>query len=92
MEQMEIGFNSRPKPGELFAYGTQNYRVYEQLLQGPVNSRFINHDMDIPKYTSRITDVRHALAPHLIRVEAKRIIGGLWEYRLKDAIQERAAA
>lgn len=85
MEQTELTFNPKPKPRELFSYGTQNYRVYEQLLQGPVTSKFIIKEMDIQKYTSRITDVRKALVPHLIRVEAKRVCSSLFEYRLKEA-------
>lgn len=85
MEQTTISFNPKPTPGELFSYDSQNYRLYSRLLKGPVTSREIIEDMQIFKYTSRISDVRGSLKPHLIIVEAKRIESSLFEYRLKEA-------
>ena len=62
---------SRPSPSDLFRAGSQNFRVYERLLIGPVDNGELPRTMRINKYTSRISDIRRALRPHLMDVQAE---------------------
>ena len=62
---------SRPAPSALFRNGSQNFRVYERLLIGPVDNGELPRTMRINKYTSRISDIRRALRPHLMDVQAE---------------------
>ena len=75
---------SRPSPSDLFRNGSQNFRVYERLLIGPVDNGELPRTMRINKYTSRISDIRKALRPHLmdVRAEADRFNPSLVVYRL----------
>jgi hypothetical protein len=83
MTQTQLSFRQRPAPGKLFTPGTQNYRLYERLLQGEVTNAEIVREMNIFNSTGRADDVRKALKPYLMDIEAKRIERGLWSYRLK---------
>jgi hypothetical protein len=76
-------FRPRPKPGDLFTPGSQNYRLYERLLAGEVTNAEIVRHMNIYNSTGRAADVRKALKPYLVGVEATRICKGLWKYKLK---------
>lgn len=91
MEQMVILFNPRPDPHALFKAGTQDYRLYDRLLHGPITSRQIVEELNILNYTGRLSDVRAALRPYLITLEARRVEGSLYDYRLKDGNEEMAA-
>jgi len=82
MTQTALDF-TRPRPGDLFTPGSQNYRLYERLLMGPTSNSFIVRDMLIFNSTGRISDIRKALKPHLMDVEAKRVRDGLFVYELK---------
>ena len=62
---------ARPSPSDLFRNGSQNFRVYERLLIGPVDNGELPRTMRINKYTSRISDIRRALRPHLMDVQAE---------------------
>lgn len=62
---------SRPDPSALFRIGSQNHRVYERLLCGPVDNGELPRGMRINKYTSRISDIRAALRPYLMDVRAE---------------------
>lgn len=62
---------SRPDPSDLFRPGSQNCRVYERLLCGPVDNGELPRTMRINKYTSRISDIRAALRPYLMDVKAE---------------------
>jgi len=73
----------RPRPNTLFKPGTQNERLYRRLLEGPVTNAEIVREMNILNSTGRISDVREALKPYLMDVEARRIAKGLWQYRLR---------
>jgi hypothetical protein len=75
---------SRPSPSALFRAGSQNFRVYERLLSGPVDNGELPRGMRINKYTSRISDIRRALKPHLmdVRAEADKLNPSLVVYRL----------
>jgi hypothetical protein len=75
-------FVEPPKPSEIFKPGTQNHRLYERLLQGPVTNAEIVREMNVFNSTGRCSDLRQALKPYLISVEARKINKGLWEYRL----------
>jgi hypothetical protein len=80
--QSELAFD-RPRPGDLFTPGSQNYRLYERLLKGPTTNHEIVRDMGIYNSTGRCSDLRKALKPHLMDVEAKRVRNGLFIYHLK---------
>lgn len=82
MTQAELSFD-RPRPGDLFTAGSQSYRIFERLLQGPVSNSEIVRDMGVFNSTGRISDIRKALKPHLMNVEAKRIRDGLFVYELR---------
>ena len=73
----------RPRPDALFKSGTQNERLYRRLLEGPVTNAEIIREMGIFNSTGRSSDVRKALKPYLMDVEARRIYKGLWQYRLR---------
>ena len=62
---------ARPAPSSLFRPGSQNFRVYERLLIGPVDNGELPRTMRINKYTSRISEIRAALKPHLMDVRAE---------------------
>jgi hypothetical protein len=62
---------TRPAPSALFRIGSQNHRVYERLLCGPVDNGELPRGMRINKYTSRISDIRAALRPYLMDVKAE---------------------
>jgi hypothetical protein len=83
MKQIAFSFEGRPEPSDLFSYGTQNRKLYEALCAGPVTNEQIVSDLRILKYTSRISDLREALRPHLMDIEATRLNHGLFEYSLK---------
>jgi hypothetical protein len=72
---------SRPSPSALFRAGSQNFRVYERLLAGPVE---IVKGMEIFNSTGRASDIRKALKPYLMDVEAKPdpMRTGVWVYKL----------
>ena len=70
MTQTALNF-TRPKPDQLFRAGSQNFRVYERLLCGPVDNGELPRGMRINKYTSRISDIRAALRPYLMDVKAE---------------------
>lgn len=86
MTQTALDFNrsNRPSPKDLgLTPETQLYRLYNRLLQGPVTNSEIVREMGIFNSTGRAADLRELLRPHLIRVEANRIVKSLWEYRLE---------
>jgi hypothetical protein len=75
---------SRPSPSALFRAGSQNFRVYERLLAGPVSNVEIVKGMEIFNSTGRASDIRKALKPYLMDVEAKPdpMRTGVWVYKL----------
>jgi len=76
-------YNNRPLPADLFNAGSQNYRVYERLLRGPVTNIEIVHDMHILNSTGRASDVRKALKPYLMDIRAERVgTDGVFKYSL----------
>lgn len=84
MFQSQLNFRERPSPDKLFTPDTQNYKLYERLLQqGEITNGEIIYGMRIANSTGRIDDIRKALKPYLITIEASRIKRGLWKYELK---------
>jgi len=83
MTQTALDF-TRPRPGDLFKYGTQCHKIYERLLQqGKITNIEIVYELRIPNSTGRISDIREALKPHLMTVsDAKRTEDGQFEYAL----------
>ena len=82
MTQTALEF-TRPRPGDLFTPGSQCFRLYQRLLEGPTTNREIVEGMKIYNSTGRAADVRKALRPHLMDVEAKRVRDGLFIYNLR---------
>ena len=76
-------FRSRPAPAKLFTPGTQSYLLYERLLRGEVTNAEIVRQMNIYNSTGRISDIRAAIKPYLLDIEATRITKGLFKYELK---------
>lgn len=81
MTQPELNFNPAPRPGELFKYGSQLYKIYEGLLAGGITSVDIQR-LGSLSHTRRISDIRERLRPYLMDVKAKRDHGNVYLYRL----------
>lgn len=81
---MNFNFERRPSPKELdLEPGSQNYRLYERLLEGEVTNGEMLFQLRIGSHTRRVSDLRERLKPHLMDVEARRIDKGLFSYRLR---------
>lgn len=89
MDQSSLNFTPAPRPGELFKYGSQQYKVYEGLLAGGITSVEIQK-MNILSHTRRISDIREKLKPYLMDVEAVRQSGRIYLYKLKGVKAEAA--
>ena len=83
MTQTAMSFD-RPAPRDLFKEGSQNYRIYSLLLQGPITNGDILFGLRIANSTGRISDIREKLRPYLMDVKSEPIPGtsGAWLYRL----------
>lgn len=88
MQQTDLALD-KPRPGELFSYGSQCYRLYERLLDGPVDNGEMLFSLRLGSHTRRVSDLREKLRPYLMDVEARpdpqkrsrvvyRLKGGLW--------------
>jgi len=72
-------------PANPFPPKTQNGRLYARLTQGAVANHEIVNDLGILKYTSRISDVREAIAPLGVIIHAQHMgRSSEWIYRLKS--------
>lgn len=84
-EQIDLEFNPPPSPEELFNNPkSQNCRLYERLLIGPVTNEEISSrdGLHLLSYTQRIFDVRRILRPLNWDIKAQRIDRGLFAYEL----------
>jgi len=81
MEQTAIDFSKRPKPGELFRFGSQQYKIYEKLISGGITNVEIQ-ELGCLSHTRRVSDIREKIRPHLLDVKAERIRDGLFIYKL----------
>lgn len=60
-----------PQPTSMFKPNSQTCRIYTRLLEGPAeNFELMDMKPRIPKYTGRISEVRAALRPHAVDVQA----------------------
>ena len=82
MDQRSLNFDPVPKPGELFKYGSQQYRIYEKLISGGATSVEIQ-EIGCLSHTRRISDIREKLKPFLLDVKAERKHGSVYFYHLK---------
>jgi hypothetical protein len=82
MDQAALNFNPPPMPGELFKYGSQQYRIYEKLVSGGATSVEIQ-EIGCLSHTRRISDIREKLKPYLLDVKAERKQGSVYFYHLK---------
>jgi len=83
MVQSQLNFRERPSPATLFTYGSQSYQIYERLLMGPLTNAEIVRGIGAFNSTGRISDIRKALKPYLMDIEATRVKRGLYSYELK---------
>lgn len=70
-------------PENPFTVGTQNWRLWERLRQGPVTNAEIVRELNIFNSTGRISEVRQALAGTGWTVDTKWIKRGLFEYSVR---------
>jgi len=80
--QLALDFD-RPRPGDLFKPGSQCFRLYERLLEGPTDNGEMLFKLRIGNHTGRLSNIRAALKPYLLNVEAKRVRDGLFVYSLR---------
>lgn len=69
-------------PDNPFKYGTQNWKLYERLKQGPIYNVEIVKQLHILKYTSRLSDVREAVMPMGMAVKKTLVGNGIYSYHL----------
>lgn len=83
MTQQELCFDGYPR--NPFTVGTQNWRLYERLTDGPVTNAEIVRKMGIFNSTGRISDLRRRLQSMGLDVDGRAIDreSGLWEYRIR---------
>ena len=74
MNQPALNFTA-PKPGELFDFQTQNYKIYDLLYHGGADAVGITKTSGSMTHSRRISDIREALAPHGWTVMSKRLPG-----------------
>lgn len=73
MTQTSIDFSKLRRPtAEILGFkpGSQNARLYSALTDGPVSNGQIVYGMRIANSTGRVSDIRRALRPYLMDVEA----------------------
>lgn len=74
----------RPRPGELFQYGTQNYRLYEALYESGRITNVAIRDLYILSHTRRISDIREKLKPYCLDVKKEPVGAGVYAYYLSS--------
>lgn len=74
-------------PKNPFAYGSQNYRIYDRLTMGALTGLDISR-MGILAHTRRVADIREALAPLGWTIETKMISSEprIFQYRLVEVL------
>ena len=81
MNQPELKFDV-PQPGELFKYGSQNYNLYQALLEHGSVTNVGMRDLFILSHTRRISDLREKLKPYCMDVKKEFVGHGVFTYRL----------
>lgn len=81
MEQLGI-FNQRPFPPNPWPHGSQKWRLYERMKEGPVTNAEIVRTHGIFNSTGRCSEIREYLAPHGYHLQCRRVNKGLFEYSI----------
>lgn len=76
-------FCAHEYPANPFTYGTQSWRLYDRLKDGPVTNIEITRDMHIMNSTGRASDVRDFLEKEGYQLIAKSMGNGIYEYRIR---------
>lgn len=89
MNQELLDFKKKawPETREVFPdrdLESQTARIYRRLLVCPVSNRELVVNMGVFNSTGRVSDLRLALHPFGVTVDARRIKKGLWEYSLVE--------
>ena len=79
-------FCAHEYPVNPFTYGSQNWRLYDRLKDGPIRNSEIYSQLHLLKYTSRLSDVRAFLETEGYEIAKKLIGGGVYEYRIKKMV------
>ena len=84
MTQADL-FPRRPGPDELFKSGSQNHRIYTEILKrGAISNVEIVHRLNIMNSTGRVSEIRRKLRPYLVNVACQQAgDGGVFVYSLK---------
>jgi len=69
-------------PQNPFKKGSQNFRLYERLMKGPVTNSEIIREMGVFNSTGRCSEVREFVKQHGIDLIARPLGEGLWQYNL----------
>jgi len=86
---MEGGKTMAERLSNPFHKGTQNHALLERLRIGPVMNHEIVLELNILKYTGRISEVRKKIRPQGFDVAGRKIRGGVHQYRLTVSRNER---
>jgi hypothetical protein len=76
-------FDQPSYPPNPYKTGSQNYRLYNRIMEGPITNAEIIRTHGIFNSTGRISEIREFLAPHGIKLHCERVHDGLFEYRLQ---------
>lgn len=80
---VQSGLFDHPQPPlNPFKLGSQNYRLYERALKGPVSNGEIIYKMRIANSTGRASEVREFLADYGFHFDCKRGVGSEFIYQI----------
>lgn len=65
-----------------FSPGSQNRRLLERLMRGPILNHEIRDNLNILNHSARISDVRKVAREHGYDVPKERIVRRVYQYRL----------
>ena len=80
--QAEINFHPLPRPGDLFSSESQNYRLYERMICGPISNAEMRDQLRLLSYTRRLSDLREKLFPHGWTIKKEHAGNGVFVYSL----------
>lgn len=75
-------FGGHEYPKTPFTYGSQSWRLYERLKEGPITNIEIIRSMNIVNSTGRASEVREFLEKNGYQLIAQAKGGGVYEYRI----------
>ena len=82
MMQAALNFDPDPYPPNPFKYGSQNWRLYERLKEGPTTNIEIVSQMHILNSTGRVSEIREFLKGNCMDLVAKPLGSGHWVYHI----------